>query len=178
MIKFKNHKSSTILGGDTVSISREDTISPDQVDDLLQERVVLRDGKPARKCLCNKAADTQVNAIPAPRSDMGSHNIQSGISCRIACDCPENTIQDHGEVYDVTHHASNIFLAGSKRLSHLAIILCAYSPPSIFIINPIRELVGGSVPVRTIGNSICWTSPLIVRTLTPAMCRQLARLDL
>ena len=88
-----------------------DTISPDQADDILQDQIFFLGCKSDRKCLCNKAADIPVNTIPAARSDMGIHNFLSGISCHATTGCPENVIQDHGEVYDIAHHASNIFLA-------------------------------------------------------------------
>ena len=86
----------------------------DQVDNLFQDQIFLRDGKPDRECLCNKAADVPVNTIPAARSDMGPHNLQTGIFCHVTTSCPENVVQDHGEVYDVAHHASNILLAGNQ----------------------------------------------------------------
>ncbi len=89
----------------------------DQVDGLLQDQIFLRDGKPDRECLGNKAADVLVNTIPAARSDMGPHNFQSGIFCHATTSCPENVVHDHGEVYDVAHHASNILLAGMQEES-------------------------------------------------------------
>jgi hypothetical protein len=135
---------------------------PDQGDNLLQDEVLMRDGKPDRKCLCNKAADIPVNTIPAARSDMGTRSLQSGIFRHIASAFPENIIQDHGEVYDVTHHASNILLAAMRGLSQLLILLDVYSPPPIYIVNPNSEVVSRHVPVRTIGNSIRRTSLLIV----------------
>ena len=75
----------------------------DQVDNLLQG------------CLGSKAADVLVNIIPAARSDMGPHNFQSRIFCHVATSCPKNVVQDHGEVYDVAHHASNILLADMQE---------------------------------------------------------------
>jgi hypothetical protein len=56
-----------------------------------------------------------VNTIPAAGSDMGIHGLHSGIFRHIACGGPENGIQDYGEVYDVTHHASNILLASVRE---------------------------------------------------------------
>ncbi len=87
---------------------------PDQADDLLQDQIFLWDSKPDRECLRHEAAYVPVNTIPAAGSDMGAHNPQSGIFCYIATSCPENIVQDHGEVYDVAHHASNILLAGKQ----------------------------------------------------------------
>ena len=87
----------------------------DQVDNLLQDQIFLRDGD--RGYLGNKAADVPVNTIPAARSDMGPHNLQSGIFCHATTSCPENVVHDHGEVYDVAHHASNILLAGMQEES-------------------------------------------------------------
>ena len=46
---------------------------------------------------------------------MGTHGLQSGIFRHIASGGPKDGIQDHGDVYDVTHHASNIFLAGVRE---------------------------------------------------------------
>jgi hypothetical protein len=87
------------------------TISSDQADDILQDQIFFLGWKSDRKCLCNEAADIPVNTIPAARSDMGIYNLQSSTSCHATIGCPENVIQDHGEVHDVAHHASNIFLA-------------------------------------------------------------------
>ena len=53
-----------------------------------------------------------MNTIPATRSDMRARSLQSRIFRHIAARCPENAIQDHGKVDDVTHHTSDIFLAG------------------------------------------------------------------
>ena len=86
----------------------------DQVYNLLQDQIFLWDSKPDRECLRHEAAYVPVNTIPAAGSDMGAHNPQSGIFCYIATCCPENIVQDHGEVYDVAHHASNILLAGKQ----------------------------------------------------------------
>ena len=87
----------------------------DQVDNLFQDKIFLWDGKPDRECLGNKAANVPMNAIPAARSDMGPHNLQNRIFCHVTTSCPENIVQDHGEVYDVAHHASNILLAGKQE---------------------------------------------------------------
>ena len=87
------------------------TISSNQADNILQDQVFFRDGKSNRKCLCNKAADIPVNTVPAARSDVGIHNFLSGISFHATTGFLGNVIQDHGEVYDVAHHASYIFLA-------------------------------------------------------------------
>jgi hypothetical protein len=86
----------------------------DQVYNLLQDQIFLWDSKPDRECLRHKAAYVPVDTISAAGSDMGAHNPQSGIFCYIATSCPENIIQDHGEVYDVAHHASDILLAGKQ----------------------------------------------------------------
>ena len=86
------------------------------MDDLLKDQIFFR-GKPNRGCLANKAADVPVNAISAARSDMGTHNLQSGIFCHVTTGCPENVVQDHREVYDVVHHASNILLVGKQEAS-------------------------------------------------------------
>jgi hypothetical protein len=89
----------------------------DQVDNLnlLQHQISFREGKPGRERLGNKAVDVPVNAIPAARSDMSPYNLQSGIFCHVTTSCPENVVQDHGEVYDVAHHASNILLADMQE---------------------------------------------------------------
>jgi hypothetical protein len=83
----------------------------DQVDNLFQDQIFLRDGKPDRECLGDKAADVPVNTILATRSDMSPHNLQTGIFRHVTTSCPENVVQNHREVYDVAHHASDIFLA-------------------------------------------------------------------
>ena len=57
-----------------------------------------------------------MDTVPAAGSDMGIHRLQSGIFRHIACGGPKEGIQDHGEVYDVTHHASNILLAGVRGI--------------------------------------------------------------
>lgn len=93
---------------------------PDQVFDLLQDQVFLGDGEPNRKCFCNKAADIPVNTVPATRSYMGTGSFQRRIFCHIASGCPENVVQDHREVNDVTHHASNILLAGIRESESVA----------------------------------------------------------
>ena len=94
-----------------------------------------------------------MNTIPAARSDMGPHNLQSGIFCHVTTSCPENAVQDHCEVYDVAHHASNVLLASKQEESEQLhdSILGDHSPASIYIVNPIRELVSRYIPV-TIGN--------------------------
>ena len=128
----------------------------DQVDNFFQDQIFLRDGKPDRKCLGNKAADVPVNTIPAARSDMGPHSLQSGIFCHVTTSCPENLVQDRGEVYDVAHYASNIFLAGKQEESEqlvgdILVTVGVHSPASIYVVNPIREFVSRYIPV-TIGN--------------------------
>ena len=89
------------------------TISPNQAINLLQDQIFFRD---CGSGLRNKASDVPVNTVPAARSDMGTHRLQSGIFRHTASagHGPEDSIQDHGEVYDVTHHASNILLACVK----------------------------------------------------------------
>jgi hypothetical protein len=94
---------------------------PDQVDNLLQDQVFLRVGEPVRKCLCNKPPDILVNTVPAARSNIGLHNHQSDIFCHdIASRCPKHLIQDHDEVYDVTHHALDILLPGMRETESVA----------------------------------------------------------
>ena len=85
---------------------------PDQVYNLLQDRAFLREVK----CysLRNKVADIPMNTIPAARSDMGIRNLQSGIFCHIVGGCLGNPIHDHGEVHNVSDHASNTLLAGMR----------------------------------------------------------------
>lgn len=157
----------------------------DQVSNLFQDQifflqgqVFLRDGNLDRNF--NKFADIPVNTISATRSDMGTRNFQSDIFRHIAAsDSLGNAIQDHGEIYDIAHHASNILLAGTREMSHLVMLLLGvHSPPSVDIANPIRELVSRSVPLRTKGNSIGKTYPLIANTLTSSMRHQPAQLDL
>ena len=126
----------------------------DQVDNLHQDQISFRGGRPDRKRLGNKAEDVLVNTIPAARSDMRPHNLQRGIFCHVTTSCPQNVVHDHGKVYDVTHHASNILLAEMQETEQAAgDTLGIHSPASICIVNPIRELVSGYIPV-TIGNSI------------------------
>jgi hypothetical protein len=103
---------STIQQQSTIGWS---TIFFHQVDNLLQDQISFRGGRPDRKRLGNKAADVLVNTIPAARSDMRPHNLQSSIFCHVTTSCPENAVQDHGEVYDVAHHASNILLADMQE---------------------------------------------------------------
>jgi len=89
----------------------------DQVDNLLQNQIFLWDGKSDRECLGNKAADVPVDTIAAAGSHVGVNNLQSCIFCHVTTSCPENVVQDRGEVYNVAHHASNIFLAGRQEES-------------------------------------------------------------
>ena len=91
------------------------TILSDQIDNLYQDQIFLRDGGPNRECLGNKAANVPVDTVPAARSNMDPHNLQSSIFCHVATSCPENVVQDHSEVYDVAHHASNILLASKQE---------------------------------------------------------------
>ena len=90
---------------------------PDQINNLLQDQVFLRDSKPDPKCLRNKAPYIPVDAVPATRSDMRARSLQSRIFRHIAIRCPENAIQNHREVDDVTHHTSDIFLAGMPEMT-------------------------------------------------------------
>lgn len=53
--------------------STGDTILPNQVDNLLQHRILLRIDKSDRKGLRNKLADILVNVVSATRSDMIIH---------------------------------------------------------------------------------------------------------
>jgi hypothetical protein len=82
--------SQLVLGGST--------ILSDQVDNFFQDQIFFRDSKPDRERLDDKAADVLVNTIPAARSNMGPHNLQNGIFCHVTTSCPENVVQDHGEV--------------------------------------------------------------------------------
>ena len=117
-----------------------------------------------------------MNTIPASRSDMGAHDLQNGIFRHIASGGPEDGIQDHG---DVTHHASNIFLAGVRETEQPVrdIFICFHSPASIYIVNPICELVFRYIPV-TIGDSVTGHLYLLNNTPTSAVHHQLASLDL
>ena len=87
----------------------------DQVDNLLNGQICV-EVKPGRECLSNKAADVSVNTITA-RSEMGPHSLQGISFCHVTTSSPENVVQDHHEVYDVAHHASNILLAGKQEES-------------------------------------------------------------
>ena len=95
-----------------------------------------------------------MNTISAAGSDMRICNLHNDTVCYIATGRLEDPVQDHGEVYDVTHHASNILLAVTRESEPLVDVLCVHSPPAIYVVYPIRELVGGSFPVRTIGKLI------------------------
>ena len=92
---------------------------PDQVDNFFQDQIFLWDGKPDCKRLCNKAANIPVNTIPAARSDMRIRNLHNDTVCHIATGRLEDPVQDHGEVHDVTHHASNILLAVTRETKPL-----------------------------------------------------------
>ena len=58
-----------------------------------------------------------MNTIPAARSDVGAYDLHGGVFCHVTTSSPENVVQDHGKVYDVAHHASNILLAGMQDVS-------------------------------------------------------------
>ena len=102
--------------------AQRSTILPDEIDNPLHDNILLCLGKlrghtllrPVRECRLDKAAYVLVNTIPVAGSDMGAHNPQSRIFCYTATSCPEDIVQDHGEVYDVAHQASNILLAGKQ----------------------------------------------------------------
>ena len=94
---------------------------------LLHDQIFFRDRRSHRKCLRNKAADVLVNAVPTARSDMGTHRLQGGIFRHITCGGTEDVIQDHGEVYDVTHHASNVLLAGVKQTEQPVGVISVWS---------------------------------------------------
>jgi len=114
-----NKKSSIdVLDNSTTSTIGRSTILSDHVNNLLQDQIFL-DDKSDRECLGNKAADVPVNTIPAARSDMGHHGLESGIFCHVTTSCPENVVQDYGQVYDVAHHASNILLADMQETEQL-----------------------------------------------------------
>lgn len=108
---------------------------------------------------------------------MSTHGLQGGNFRHTACGSPEDGIQDHGKVYDVTHHASNILLAGERLSSQLATFLCVHLPASISIVNPICELLFRYIPV-TIGNHFTGHFYLLKNTLTSAVHHQSASPDL
>ena len=86
----------------------------DQINDLLQNQVSLRNGKSDREGLRNKAADISVNPIPATRSDVPIRCRLDVTGRHIVSSDPEHVIQDDGKVYNVAHHASDILLANTQ----------------------------------------------------------------
>ena len=56
-----------------------------------------------------------MNVIPVIRSEMVFHNFQSVIVRYIASGRLGNLVQDHVEVHDIAHQASNIFLTGERE---------------------------------------------------------------
>ena len=97
------------------------TVKLDQVDDLLQDQIFLRKRGRNRDNATDKIADILVDMVPAARHDMRILNLQSGFACHKASDGLEYPIQDHCEIYDVTHHALDILLAGMRETEPLAI---------------------------------------------------------
>lgn len=91
------------------------TIVPDQINNLLQHQVSLRHRESDRERLGNKAVDISVNPIPAARVDMPVDGRLNDVAGYIARGCPKYIIQDGGEVDDIAHHTSNIFLAGMRE---------------------------------------------------------------
>jgi hypothetical protein len=91
------------------------TILPDQINNLLQHQVSLRHCESDRERLSNKTLDISVNPIPVARVDMPIDGRLNVVAGHIARGCPKYTIQDDGEVNDVAHHTSNIFLAGMRE---------------------------------------------------------------
>ena len=86
----------------------------DKLDSPLQDQIFFRGGRPDRERPSNKVGDVLVNTIPAARSDMRPHNLQSSILCHVTTSYPENVVHDHGEAYNVAHYASNILLADMR----------------------------------------------------------------
>ena len=60
-----------------------------------------------------------MDTVPEVGTDMSTHRLQNGIFRHIAGGGPEDVIQDHGEVHDVTHHTSNILLAAARETKQL-----------------------------------------------------------
>ncbi len=87
---------------------------PDQVNNLLQNKISLRHGKSDRKCLTNKAADLPMNPIPSTKFELPIDSQLKGIDWHKTRIGPENVVQDYGEVYNIAHYASNILLAGMR----------------------------------------------------------------
>ena len=75
-----------------------------------------------------------MNTISAAGSDMRICNLHNDTVCYIATGRLEDPVQDHGEVYDVTHHASNILLAVTRESEPLVDALCVHSPPAIYVV--------------------------------------------
>ena len=105
---------------ENIASLRVGTVLPNQVDNHLQDQVflrgVLRGVKPGWKCLCDKSANILVNATPAASFDVVIYNLFSDIfyCIRLASGGYENAIQNHGEIYDIAHHATNTLLAGVR----------------------------------------------------------------
>jgi hypothetical protein len=104
-------------------LRRQVAVIPDQLDNLLQYLVFLPVGKSGRICLCNKGTDVSVNTIPAARYDVLIHNVQSIIVCHITNACLANIVQNHVEVNNVTHQASNNLLSGKHESDWAVTIL-------------------------------------------------------
>ena len=138
MTQLNTSASSVPRSASTISTGRRGgTIFPDQVHNLRQDPVSLRNRRFSRKCLCNKVADIPVNPLPATRAAVPIHSPPSIVGCHITGGCPKNVIQDHREVYDVAHQALDILLADMRvRLRQVKGLVRVYSPRSINIVNP------------------------------------------
>jgi hypothetical protein len=105
----------TLASPETLSTLARDAILPDQINNLLQNQVSLRHVESDRECLRNKAVDIPVNPIPAPGTDVPIHGSLSVVGRHTATTSPEYVIQDDGDVYDVSHHTSDILLADMRE---------------------------------------------------------------
>ena len=104
----------TLINSINIPLTRN-TILPDQINNLLQHQISLWHRESDRERLSNKAVDISVNPISAARVDVSIHCRLNVIGGHTARNCPKYVIQDDGEVYDVAHHTSNIFLASVRE---------------------------------------------------------------